>query len=59
MIADRSWCADPLKAYLVFYTNPTITVYMPSDDVADYLTCCFSRIRDIIHSGRYATFDLN
>ena len=58
MVADRSWCADPLKAFFVFYTNLIITVYMPSADVADYATCCFSRIRDTIHSGRYATLDL-
>ena len=59
MVANRSWCIDPLKAYFVFFTDPTVTLYMPSDDVANYATCCFSRIRDIIHSGSYATFDLN
>ena len=59
MVADRSWCIDPLRAYFVFYTDPNVTLYMPSGDVTDYATCCFSRIRDVIHSGRHATFDLN
>ena len=59
MVANRSWCIDPLRAYFVFYTDPTVTLYMPSDDVADYANCFFSRIRDIIHSGSYTTFDLN
>ena len=57
--ADRSWCTDPLKAFFVFYTDPAVTIYMPSDDVGDYATCCFSRIRSVIHSGQYATFDRN
>ena len=59
IVANRSWCMDPLRAYFVFYTDPNVTIYMPSGDVTDYATCCFSRIRDIIHSGRYATSDLN
>ena len=59
VVADRSWCTDPLQAFFVFYTDPLVTVYMPTGDVTDYATCCFSRIRDIIHSGCYKTFDLN
>ena len=59
LVASRSWCLDPLKAYFVFYTEPKIAIYMPADDVSDYATCCFSRIRDLIHSGRYAATDLN
>lgn len=59
LVANRSWCIEPSKAYFVFYTDPLTKIFMPSDDVADYATCCFTRIREVIHSGRYATIDLN
>jgi hypothetical protein len=58
MVADRNWFNNPAKRFFTFYTKPRITIFMPSDDVADYITCYFSRVHDVIHSDRFATFDL-
>jgi hypothetical protein len=58
MVADRDWFHAPPNRFFTFYTNPSITVFMPADEVRDYGTSCFVRIQEVIRSGGFATFDL-
>jgi hypothetical protein len=58
-VADRDWFHPPSGRFFRFYTEPTITVYLP-DEPADlhYGQTMFNRIHTIIRAGGFSTFDL-
>ena len=58
MVADRNWFRAPQDRYFRFYTDPRLTVYMPSDDSVNYTESVFFQIQAVVRQGGYATFDL-
>jgi hypothetical protein len=57
-VASRDFCQAPSDRYFRWYTDPPLITFMPSDEVADYATCTFSRIREIVRAGGFDTYDL-
>ncbi len=58
LIADRDWFHPPQDRFFRFYTDPCMTVYMPTDDTVGYEESVFFRIQAVIRSGGYETLDL-
>jgi len=58
MIGERDWFHAPPDRFITFYTDPKITVCMPTDESADYADSHFFRISQVIRSGGYETWDL-
>ena len=57
-IGVRLWSSTPKKAHVRFFTDPSITLYMPADDTEDYVESCFFRIQYAWRSAGFETIDL-
>src|SRR5262245_10893056 len=58
-VADRDWFHMPRDRFFRFYTNPSLVLYMPVDEVAgDYAVTHFFRIQQVIYSAGFHTVDL-
>lgn len=58
LVADRDWFHPPQNRFFRFYTDPPMTVYMPSNETVGYEDSFFFRIQAVIGCGGYETFDL-
>ena len=58
-VADRDWFHRPPDRFFRFYTDPPLVIFMPNDELpGPYAETWFVRIREMIHSGGFHTFDL-
>ena len=57
-MADRDWFHEPAERFFEFYTDPRLRVCMPADEVEDYGESYFVRVRQMVESGGFHTFDL-
>ena len=57
-VADRDWFHRPPDRFFRFYTDPAVTVFMPVAEPFEYKRSTFYRMREVIHSGGFGTFDL-
>lgn len=58
-VAAREWFHPPARRFFRFYTEPTITVYMPDEpDDVSYGQTSFRRLQDILEAGGFSTDDL-
>jgi len=58
LVADRDWFHSPRDRFFVWYTDPPLKTYMPEDEAQDYDRSYFSRIRLVVLSGGFSTYDL-
>jgi len=58
LVADRDWFHPPKDRFFLWYTDPPMKTYMPEDETQDYDTSYFARIRRVVESGGFATYDL-
>ena len=58
IIGERDWFHPPPDRFFRFYTDPQITVYMPTDDVREYGPSVFCRVQWVWRAGRFDTWDL-
>ncbi|QDU73585.1 hypothetical protein Pan97_05610 [Bremerella volcania] len=58
LVADRDWFHPPKDRYFRFYTDPPMTVYMPTNDSEDYEESVFFRVQAVIRCGGYETYDM-
>jgi hypothetical protein len=58
-VADRDWFHPPSGRFFRFYTDPSITVYMPDEPrETSYGQTIFRRVQDVMARGGFATHDL-
>ena len=57
-VADRDWFHEPPGRFFEFYTEPRLRVCMPVDEVGEYEGSWFVRVRRVVESGGFHTFDL-
>lgn len=58
-VANRDWYSPTKIRYFEFYTNPTIRVFMPEQDLAvSYLDSVFFCAQRVIAAGGFSTFDM-
>ena len=58
LVADRDWFHPPKDRFFLWYADPPLTTYMPEDETLDYDTSYFARIKRMVESGGFATYDL-
>jgi hypothetical protein len=59
LVADRDWFHKPADRFFSFYTEPRLVVRMPEQEPAGpYGETFFVRMRQVIHSGGFHTYDL-
>ena len=58
LVADRDWFHPPKERFFLWYTDPPLKTCMPADETQDYDTSYFSRIRQVVQSGGFWTYDL-
>ena len=58
MVADRDWFHPPKDRFFVWYSDPPLETYLPNDEAEDYGASCFLRIKQVVQSGGFSTFDL-
>ncbi|MCL4853945.1 MAG: hypothetical protein KJZ78_21505 [Bryobacteraceae bacterium] len=59
IVGERDWCRPPKERFFRWYTDPTLTVFMPDDEGQAYDSSYFPRIHRVLWAGkRYGTFDL-
>ena len=58
LVADRDWFHPPKDRFFLWYTDPPLKTCMPQDETQDYDTSYFARIRRVVQSGGFATYDL-
>ena len=58
-VADRDWFHPPRDRFFIFYTDPSITVFLPDEsrDIG-YGETLFRQIQDVIEAGGFHTCDL-
>jgi hypothetical protein len=57
-VADREFNGSA-KSFFRFYTDPPLVIFMPANEKpGPYAETWFVRIRELIHSGGFHTFDL-
>ena len=58
-VADRDWFHPPSRRFFRFYTQPTLTVYLPDEPrETPYGETLFRRIQEVIVAGGFCTYDL-
>jgi hypothetical protein len=57
-VGDRDWFHPPHERFFRFYTQPSITVYMPGDEVKDYQESYFWRVQQVMWRGGFSTCDM-
>ena len=58
-VADRDWFHPEGEKYFRFYTSPPLTIYIPAEaEDVEMTRKLFLRVRFLIGSGGYGTFDL-
>jgi hypothetical protein len=58
-VADRDWFHEPADMFFTFYTKPPLKVCMPLDESKeDYGSSYFVRVRNVLRTGGFDTFDL-
>ena len=58
-VADRDWFHPPAERYFQFYSEPTITVFMPDEPrVLGYDETMFRQVQSVIALGGFSTYDL-
>ena len=58
-VADRDWFHEPQDMFFRFFTDPVITVYMPSDEIKDPMNeSCFFKIQQVLRAGGFQSCDL-
>ena len=58
MIGERDWFHAPPDRFFRFFTDPQITIFMPSNDVQEYAPSVFCRAQWVWRSGGFDTWDL-
>lgn len=58
LVGERHWCGAPKDRFIRWYTNPSLTTYMPANESHGYADSLFPRIHEVLASGGFATFDL-
>jgi hypothetical protein len=58
LVADRDWFHPARERFFLWYTDPPLKTCMPEDETRDYDTSYFARIRWVVESGGFATYDL-
>ena len=58
-VADRDWFHPPRDRFFIFYTRPSIKVFLADEDRGiGYGETLFRRAQEVIQSGGYDTCDL-
>lgn len=58
MVADRDWFHPPKDRFFIWYTDPPLKTCMPDDEAEDHGASYFHRIKQVVQSGGFSTFDL-
>jgi hypothetical protein len=57
-VGERDWFHEPSGRFFKFYTDPPLRVCMPADEVEEHEGSYFLRVRRVVESGGFHTFDL-
>ena len=58
-VGDRDWFHPPRDRFFIFYTRPSIKVFLADEDQdVGYWESLFRRVQEVIESGGFHTYDL-